>query len=135
MSERRLNKMKKPLRRGCPLKYADMTNNLLDDEIYSPACIVDQAMMDGRIDPDDMDQRRRVRMSFCKIRQARGFSETGDGLVRRRGQRPTIGHFGHRWKDAVDYRTFFSGPDNSTSSLKKNVAKRTGKRKKKKGKE
>lgn len=103
-------KMKSPERRGCPLKYAYVANVLLEDELYSAACIVDTAIQAGILDPDNKGLQRRIRMSFNKIRHAREFPETGDGLVRRRGQRPTCGFYGRRWMDAVDYRTFFSGP-------------------------
>lgn len=102
--------MKAPQRRGCPLKYDKYADVLLEDELYSAACIVDANIAAETLDPDDKALHRRIRMSFNKIRHAREFPETGDGLVRRRGQRPTIAFKGRRWIDAVDYRTFFSGP-------------------------
>lgn len=102
--------MKAPQRRGCPLKYAFVARALLEDTLYSAACIVEAGIDEGLLDPDDKALHRRVRMSFNKIKNAREFPAAGDGLVRRDGQRPTCAYYGRRWMDAVDYRTFFSGP-------------------------
>lgn len=102
-------KMKGPQRRGCPLKYAHLASCLSPDIIYTAACIVEEAIVQQLIPLDDPILQRRIRMSFNKLRHAREFPETGDGLIRRHGQRPTIGFYGKRWQDAVDLRHFFSG--------------------------
>lgn len=102
--------MKPPQRRGSPLKYAFCTRALKEDELYSAACIVAAAIEEGLLDPDDRGLHMRVRSSFNKIKNAREFPQAGHGMVRRIGQRPVVGYFGRLWMDAVDYRTFFSGP-------------------------
>ena len=102
-------KMKEPERRGCPLKYAFCCQALDNDTLYSAACIVDAAIKAGLLDPDDKALHKRVRMSYNKIRHYREFPSTGDGLIQRAGQRPTIAFYGKRWSDAMDMRHFFSG--------------------------
>lgn len=111
-------KMKKPKRRGCPLKYAYCVGVLKEDALYSAACIVEAAIIAGLLDPDGKALQRRVRMSFNKLKNAREFPKTGHGLVRRRGQRPTPGFKGRLWMDATDYRTFFSGGGSSPRTRK-----------------
>lgn len=102
--------MRAPQRRGCPLKYAYMVNILMDDGFYTAAMIADEAVNHGLIYPEDLNLRRRVRMSFNKVKTAREFPIKGDKMVRIPGQRPYAAYLGKRWKAAVDYRTFFSGP-------------------------
>ena len=102
-------KMKAPERKGSPLKYAHLANCLSSDIVYTAACIVEKAIAQDLVPADDPDLHKRIRMSYNKIRHARQFPETGDGLVRRYGQRPTVGFYGKRWQDAVDLRHFFSG--------------------------
>lgn len=114
--------MKAPQRRGCPLKYAHMVNILVDNQFYTAAMIADEAINHGLIDPDDHVLRKRVRMSFNKIKNARKFPPEGDKLIRLPGQRPVVAYSGERWRCAVDYRCFFSGPKAGRKS-KKNTSK------------
>lgn len=100
-------KVKAPQRKGCPLKYAYVVQGLENDKVYTAACIIEEGIKKGLIPKDDTILHRRIRMSLNKLIHAREFPRSGDDIVKRHGQRPQPGFLGERWKQAVDYDTFF----------------------------
>ena len=96
--------MAKPI--GRPMKYKHFITILDDETVYSPASIVRLGEKQGLIDPDlDEAQRKkerlRIRHTLARFSQNHQFSQEGDGLVMIKGQTPTRGWFGKRWKAAL----------------------------------
>ncbi len=90
---------------GRPMKYAHLLLALDDEQIYTPAAIVNHALAEGRINPtrneDPKQLRIKIRHSLARLSKNHGFPEEGDGMVALLGQAPTRGWFGRRWKAAL----------------------------------
>ncbi len=95
--KRRERKMKKSI--GRPAKYKEIIQNLDDDDVYTPATIASFAAESNFLDGDESEklQRRRVRITLGRF-SCRFFPGEGDGQVTLRGQAPTPGWYGWRWK-------------------------------------
>jgi hypothetical protein len=80
-------------------KYDDLLIQLEDEVLYSAGAIIRFAQ--------DSDYARlqqallRIRISLNTRATRYGFPELGDGWIRLRGQGPTPGWFGWRWKSTV----------------------------------
>lgn len=92
---------------GRPMKYGAYIDALDDDEVYSPASIVDNGISHGifpkGLQKDQAKQERmRIRHALARFADNHAFPDEQDGLVRLRGQAKTPGWFGWRWKHAAD---------------------------------
>lgn len=90
---------------GRPLKYTSLLIDLMDDEVYSSASIVRLADQNGYfedvMEADRSNFKKRVRLTLSRLATAREFPVFGDGHVILKGQAPTAGWYGWRWKYAV----------------------------------
>lgn len=89
--------MKKTI--GRPAKYTEIIKNLTDNDVYTPATIAVFAAEGNFLEGDEPIelQRRRVRITLGRF-SCRFFPNEGDGRVTLKGQAPTPGWFGWRWK-------------------------------------
>ena len=96
--------MKRPI--GRPMKYRKLIERLEEDELYTPATIAMFADELGFIrDGDEKSKRldhQRIRIALGRFSNNHGFPDEGDGMVTIKGQSPTPGWFGWRWKAAVN---------------------------------
>ena len=78
---------------------------LEEDDLYTPATIASFAEEQGLITADNLTQRRlekqRMRISLGRFSNNHDFPDEGDGMVTIKGQAPTPGWFGWRWKAAL----------------------------------
>ena len=81
------------------MKYAGILQQLEDTRLYTPATIADFALALGLLSGNR--ERTRVRVALIRFARTRRFPEGGDGLVTLRGQSPTPGWYGKRWKKAL----------------------------------
>jgi len=92
--------------RGQRLKYQQVFTFLEDDELYTSACIADQALAHcsdlAGPDIDEMLFRQRIRITMGRLADNHRIPRQGDGLVTRPGQPPTPGWHGRRWKNTVN---------------------------------
>lgn len=88
-------------KQGRPKKYVKFLESLDNQEVYSPASIVDHGISIGLFFKSSRTARRRARHSFRQLALNHGFPREGDGWVIRKGQRPAIGYLGKRWKEAI----------------------------------
>ena len=90
---------------GRPLKYGSVLEALEDEMLYSPADIADLALERGFKDGDPRVNpkllRQRIRITMGRLGHNHQFPREGDGNVTRRGQAPTPGWLGSRWKGAM----------------------------------
>ena len=88
------------------MKYKVLLDQLDEDELYTPASITAMAERTGFIKSRDPNQRRlekqRIRISLGRFSNNHAFPDEGDGMVTLRGQAPTPGWFGWRWKAATN---------------------------------
>ena len=95
--------MRKPI--GRPMKYKLLIESLDDDDLYTPGAIASYAEENGFIPPGGPDQKRlykqRIRIALGRFSNNHNFPDEGDGMVTVRGQAPTPGWFGWRWKAAI----------------------------------
>jgi len=91
---------------GRPSKYGQILRKLEDDDLYTPASVADFAIEKGFIEGEDAKAlrlaRQRVRIAMARWTDNKGFPDEGDGHVTLKGQAPTPGWFGWRWKAALD---------------------------------
>ncbi|CAM2006967.1 hypothetical protein [Acanthopleuribacter pedis] len=90
---------------GRPMKYAFLLLELEDDQIYTPATIVNRGLSEGTLtlesSEDHKQQRVKIRHSLARLSKNHGFPEQGDGTVQLAGQAPIRGWSGKRWKAAL----------------------------------
>ncbi len=85
---------------GRPMKYDNVLLSLDDNDLYTPAAIVRHALQNGMIE-DEKTAITRLRITLSRYSQNHEFPKAGDGLVTIKGQAPTPGWWGHRWKDSL----------------------------------
>jgi len=83
---------------GRPQKYAHILMALADHDLFTPAAIMLFAVEQKYIE-DTFITRRRLRITMGKLSKNHEFPAKGDGIVTIPGQAPTIGWWGHRWKN------------------------------------
>ena len=91
---------------GRPMKYDSVLYMIRDDVVYSPASIAKFAESIGYfakiLDPKEVKKKKlRLRTSMGRFSNNHSFPDQGDGTVRIKGQSPTPGWFGWRWKAAL----------------------------------
>jgi len=74
--------------------------SLDDHDLYTPAVIATLAVTNGFVEDTPL-AKLRVRITMSRLTFNHHFPRGGDGLVTLRGQAPTPGWWGHRWKDAA----------------------------------
>ncbi|CAM2011588.1 hypothetical protein [Acanthopleuribacter pedis] len=88
---------------GRPSKYDYLLAYLEDNEVYTPAKIVQLAFERNLIEvPGDVHEQHklRVKIRHCLARKSVRFQfpDEGDGTIKMPGQAPVRGWFGSRWK-------------------------------------
>lgn len=96
--------MKRPV--GRPMKYRHFIENLEDEVVYTPARIVKHGEFLGFFNKIHSTQKRRkeklrIRHTLARFSVNHNFPIEGDGLVFIKGQAPTRGWKGKRWKAAL----------------------------------
>ncbi len=95
--------MKRPI--GRPMKYREILLRLEDHDLYTPATIARFAETLGLVEGSEKADRRlllqRIRITLCRFSNYHNFPDEGDGMITLRGQAPTPGWFGWRWKAAL----------------------------------
>ena len=86
---------------GRPMKYRNVLLSLDDHDLYTPAAIVRHALDRKMIDNKPLAITR-LRITLSRYSQNHQFPKAGDGLVTIKGQAPTPGWWGHRWKDELE---------------------------------
>ena len=95
------------MRIGRPRKYTHIIDALEEDEIYSPGAIVRFAEEKGLLDDYFEEEsnkklvRQRIRISCIRLSEMHQFPAGGDALVTIKGQAPTPGWYGWRWKQSL----------------------------------
>ena len=88
------------------MKYNNLIEMLQEDDLYTPATITALAEARGMVTETDPDKRRlekqRIRISLGRFSNNHEFPDEGDGMVRVKGQAPTPGWFGWRWRAALN---------------------------------
>lgn len=96
--------MRRPI--GRPMKYKGIIERLEEDDLYTPATIAAFAEKIGFVKDQDQAQKRlakqRIRIALGRFSNNHGFPDEGDGMVTIKGQSPTPGWFGWRWKAALN---------------------------------
>ena len=91
---------------GRPSKYSYILRQLVDNDLYTPATVADFALEKGLIKGEDAKAlrlaRQRVRIAMGRWTNNKGFPDEGDGHIVLKGQSPTPGWFGWRWKATLD---------------------------------
>jgi len=87
------------------MKYQFIIERLDNGTLFSPASIAQFAMAEGLLEDDrdgteDTDRllKQRIRVSMGRYSNNHEFPDQGDGLITLRGNAPTPGWFGWRWK-------------------------------------
>lgn len=84
------------------MKYDNLVKALEDNKIYTPSTIANFADENNWVDARDPEVRRlelqRIRIAMGRYSNNHGFPDDGDGTVTVRGQPPTPGWYGWRWK-------------------------------------
>lgn len=88
------------------MKYRVIIKRLEEDDLYTPATIAAFSERIGIIKDIDPAQKRltrqRIRIALGRFSNNHGFPDEGDGMVTIKGQSPTPGWFGWRWKAALN---------------------------------
>lgn len=91
---------------GRPSKYGHILRKLADDDLYNSASVESFAVDKGFVKGEDAEAlrlaRQRVRIAMGRWVNNKGFPDEGDGQVCIKGQAPTPGWFGWRWKASLD---------------------------------
>ncbi len=86
------------------MKYDNLIKALEDNKIYTPSTIASFADENDWVDVLDPEDRRlelqRIRIAMGRFSNSHGFPDNGDGMITVRGQPPTPGWYGWRWKSA-----------------------------------
>ena len=77
---------------GRSLKYAYLLKQLEDHRLYSAATIAN--LETGA----DSTQKHKIVKSLSRLTKRHGFPNLGDGWIEIKGQAPTRGFYGERWK-------------------------------------
>ncbi len=89
------------------MKYKRLIERLQDDELYSPATIAAFAEEQGLTNAGGVQairlEKQRIRIALGRFSNNHGFPDEGDGMVTVRGQPPTPGWFGWRWKVSINH--------------------------------
>ncbi len=92
--------MKRPI--GRPMKYRKILQRLENDDLYTPAAIARFAVEAGLVKESRNEPKKlvlqRIRIAMGRFSNNHDFPDEGDGMVTLRGQAPTPGWFGWRWK-------------------------------------
>ena len=87
---------------GRPMKYKSLIQSLNDHQLYTPSTIAGFAEETEFIDETEPSARRlarqRIRIALGRLSKNHHFPSEGDGMVKVKGQSPTPGWFGSRWK-------------------------------------
>ncbi|CAM2068602.1 hypothetical protein SCOR_24745 [Sulfidibacter corallicola] len=87
------------------MKYNKIIEKLVEDELYTPATIAALGEALGMVDTSDPEKRKRdrqrIRIALGRFSNNHNFPDEGDGIVTLKGQAPTPGWFGWRWKAAL----------------------------------
>lgn len=87
------------------MKYRDLLEQLDNEVVYTPATIAAYAEEINYINEADEGMHRlmkqRIRITLGRYSNNHKFPDEGDGMVIIRGQAPTPGWFGWRWKRAL----------------------------------
>ena len=85
------------------MKYRKVIETLEEDDLYTPATIAAFAIEIGflPLGPNLRLDKQRVRIAMGRFSNNHHFPDEGDGMVTLRGQAPTPGWFGWRWKAAL----------------------------------
>lgn len=90
---------------GRPMKYHALVKALVDETVYTPSTIAAFALQSGFIRESDPEAcnlaKQRIRITLGRFSNNHHFPDGGDGRVTLRGQAPTPGWFGWRWKAAL----------------------------------
>lgn len=91
---------------GRPMKYRHFIENLEDGVLYTPARIVQHGEMLGffqKIRSPKLlkKEKQRIRHTLARFSTNHQFPNEGDGMVFLKGQAPTRGWTGKRWKAAL----------------------------------
>ena len=96
--------MSRPI--GRPMKYREILLHLEDDDLYTPAAIARFAAEADLIKESERALRKialqRIRVAMGRYSNNHLFPDEGDGMVTLRGQSPTPGWFGWRWKAEIN---------------------------------
>ena len=91
-------------RTGRPAEYIELIESLEDETVYTPAGIAIKAIKDGFVSTETESERRlarqRIRINFGRFSNLHKFPDRGDDMVKIKGQAPTPGWYGWRWKRA-----------------------------------
>ena len=87
------------------MKYRSILELLEENELYSPASVAMFAEKHNLLQATDPKDRRkeknRIRIAMGRFSNNHHFPDSGDGMVLVKGQAPTPGWFGRRWKEAI----------------------------------
>ncbi len=87
---------------GRQLKYRFIIELLEEDVLYTSGSISRIALERGLVPDEDLIRgKRRIRVAMANYVKAHEFPRDGDGIVFLKGQSPTPGWFGWRWKAAI----------------------------------
>ena len=90
---------------GRPMKYGRILQTLNEDELYTPATIAMIALKSDLCQPANTKEAKRtyqrIRIALGRFSNNHHFPDEGDGIVTIKGQAPTPGWFGWRWKAAM----------------------------------
>ena len=93
-------------KRGRPLKYTQFITILNSDKVYTSATIVAYGeklgFFRGFHGEEKVKAKMRVRHALNATRRNHKFPVRGDDLVFKKGQAPTPGWLGSRWKAAIN---------------------------------
>ena len=86
---------------GRPKKYIFIVSRLDDQTLYSPAKISHfAASYYSHLNPEVRRNRlQRIRITMARFATKHRFPHEGDGMVTIKGQAPTPGWYGWRWKE------------------------------------
>lgn len=84
------------------MKYKHIIAELDEDALYTSGSIALMAAERNMLPEGDLvKNRRRVRIALASFANAHNFPDEGDGIVFLKGQSPTPGWYGWRWKAAM----------------------------------
>ena len=89
-------------RTGRPAEYTELIESLDDGTVYTPASIATKALEEGFVTAETEKGRRlvrqRIRITLGRLSNNHKFPDRGDAMIKIKGQAPTPGWYGWRWK-------------------------------------